>query len=357
VVASFQETGRVAAALRFVEALGAPAAPEPAEANLGKTLARLEAERASGRLVVETEHSQGTIYVAEGLVVHVAAAGATGVEALSRIVEEGPRQLSFSAQSWPPVLSVRGVPGTALLEACRPVRDAGPLRSGSSFAGHRILRPLGSGATAFSYLAQSPGGATVVLRLLRDDLPLSARRALLEQARGLCRVDGLSTRVLAVIEEAAIVREHVEGTSLREVLVRGTLAPGRVLALGRDVVRALRALERVGLGHHALHAGNLVLDARRTARLLDPALPPPEAARVGLPPGPGPDLPGLGRLLRAACGPQLEGPVELVLDLLETGVRSLSEAESLLAGSCRLAELEADATRPFLPSFPRTTLA
>ena len=54
---------------------------------------------------------------------------------------------------------------------------------------------------------------------------------------------------------------------------------------------------------------------------------------------------------------RLVDTVDRVLDLLETGVRSLAEAESLLAGSCRLAELEADATQPFLPSFPATALA
>ncbi len=68
-------------------------------------------------------------------------------------------------------------------------------------------------------------------------------------------------------DQSWLVSEYVEGVALSEVL--GELSPESIYAVARDLLSALRCLERLSLVHGDLSPNNIVIDRTGQVRLLD----------------------------------------------------------------------------------------
>ncbi|EHQ56747.1 serine/threonine protein kinase [gamma proteobacterium HIMB55] len=68
-------------------------------------------------------------------------------------------------------------------------------------------------------------------------------------------------------EQSWLVSEYVEGVALSELL--GELSPESIYAVARDLLSALRCLERLSLVHGDLSPNNIIIDRNGQVRLLD----------------------------------------------------------------------------------------
>ena len=68
-------------------------------------------------------------------------------------------------------------------------------------------------------------------------------------------------------EQSWLVSEYVEGVALSELL--GELSPESIYAVAKDLLSALRCLERLSLVHGDLSPNNIVIDRNGQVRLLD----------------------------------------------------------------------------------------
>ncbi|MGI5359418.1 bifunctional serine/threonine-protein kinase/ABC transporter substrate-binding protein [Streptomyces sp. CA-252508] len=142
-------------------------------------------------------------------------------------------------------------------------------------AGHRLLGRLGAGGMGVVYLARTPGGALVALKVIQgeyaDDTGFRDRfRREVEIAR---RVTSRWSVGLADADPDAaepwLATEFVPGPSLAEaVALHGPLASRGLRVLGARLAEALEDLHAAGLVHRDLKPGNVLL-APDGPRLID----------------------------------------------------------------------------------------
>ncbi|WP_406835244.1 bifunctional serine/threonine-protein kinase/ABC transporter substrate-binding protein [Streptomyces sp. AHU1] len=152
-----------------------------------------------------------------------------------------------------------------------PLRSSDPAR----IADHRLLGRLGAGGMGVVYLARSPGGALVALKVLlaeyAEEPGFKGRfRREVEVAR---RVDSPSVVPLVDADPDAespwLATAFVPGPSLAEaVTAYGPLSERGLRVLGIRLAEALAEVHRAGLVHRDLKPGN-VLIAHDGPRLID----------------------------------------------------------------------------------------
>ncbi|MFI5817956.1 ABC transporter substrate-binding protein [Streptomyces rishiriensis] len=152
-----------------------------------------------------------------------------------------------------------------------PLRSSDPAR----IADHRLLGRLGAGGMGVVYLARTPGGALVALKVLlaeyAEEPGFKERfRREVEVAR---RVDSPWAVPLVDADPDAeapwLATAFVPGPSLGEAVVaHGPLAEPGVRLLGARLAEALGEVHRAGLVHRDLKPGN-VLIAHDGPRLID----------------------------------------------------------------------------------------
>jgi serine/threonine protein kinase len=145
------------------------------------------------------------------------------------------------------------------------------LEQGSTFAGHRIERLLGSGAMGQVYLAREPeSGRAVALKLLA---PIAGaderfRRRFERESRLAAKLDHPHVVPVYRAGQAGgtlfITMRYVDGPDLREVIAeRGRLHPADAALIVSQVGSALDAAAVAGLVHRDVKPGNVFVQKKR----------------------------------------------------------------------------------------------
>ncbi|MFE5331685.1 serine/threonine-protein kinase [Embleya sp. NPDC056575] len=145
-----------------------------------------------------------------------------------------------------------------------------PLASGDpqDVGGYRLAARLGAGGMGRVYLAHTPGGRPVALKVVRpeyaEDPQFRARFA--QEVAGARRIHGLYTAQVVDADPHAevpwLATAYVPGPSLRQVVERyGPLPIRTVLLLVGGIAEALREIHRVGVVHRDLKPGNVIAAA------------------------------------------------------------------------------------------------
>ena len=197
---------------------------------------------------------------------------------------------------------------------------------------YRLLGRLGAGGMGEVYLARSPGGRLVAVKIIRPELAADRgfRARFAREAAAARTVSGVFTAPVVDADTEAprpwLATAYVPGPSLAEAVAqRGPLPPGVVLTLGAGLAEGLQAIHAAGLVHRDLKPSNVLLaddgprvidfgiaraadvsDLTQTGMILgSPGFLSPEQAEGG-PVGPPSDVFSLGSVLNfAASG---EGP-------------------------------------------------
>ena len=144
----------------------------------------------------------------------------------------------------------------------RPLEPGDPLQVGK----YQILERLGSGGMGRVFLARSPGGRRVAVKLIRSELvgedDFRARFA--REVTAARRVSGAFTAPVIDADPYApqpwLVTAFIEGPSLGdEVNTRGPMPTGAVMELAAGLAEGLEAIHAAGIVHRDLKPSNVVL--------------------------------------------------------------------------------------------------
>ncbi|MDX1644374.1 MAG: serine/threonine-protein kinase, partial [Thermoanaerobaculia bacterium] len=146
---------------------------------------------------------------------------------------------------------------------------------GETLSHFKILRPLGEGGMGQVFAAEDTNlQRRVALKVLSKQLAADpkARDMLFTEARTASR---LSHPNIATVYEVDLVddtpfiaMELVEGQSLKELLERG-IEPQAIAPIARQVADGLAEAHQTGVLHRDIKPGNIMIDARGRAKILD----------------------------------------------------------------------------------------
>jgi eukaryotic-like serine/threonine-protein kinase len=154
------------------------------------------------------------------------------------------------------------------------IKDLGP-GDPASVGPYRLLGRLGAGGMGQVYLAKSPGGRLVAIKLIRPELAEERgfRSRFSSEISAAKNVSGIYTA--AVVDADAegelpwMATVYVPGPSLADAVEdNGPLPVKSVLALAAGLAEALQAIHRAGLVHRDLKPSNVLL-AEDGPRVID----------------------------------------------------------------------------------------
>ena len=145
----------------------------------------------------------------------------------------------------------------------------------AAIGGYRLEARLGSGGMGRVYLAFTPAGRPVALKVVRSDLgdDRDFRIRFEQEIQAARRVRGLYTAELIDADPAAtppwLVTAYVPGPSVEEVIDRdGPMPEAMVFRLIAGVAEALQAIHAAGVIHRDLKPSNVLL-AQDGPRVID----------------------------------------------------------------------------------------
>ncbi|GAA0377902.1 serine/threonine-protein kinase [Streptomyces blastmyceticus] len=134
---------------------------------------------------------------------------------------------------------------------------------------------LGAGGMGQVYLAASPGGRKVAVKVIRPELAATPqfRARFAREVDAARQVGGFHTAQVVDADPGAespwLVTAYIPGATLQQVVAeRGPLAPEVVLRLGAGLAEGLAAIHNCGLVHRDLKPGNVIL-AEDGPRIID----------------------------------------------------------------------------------------
>jgi eukaryotic-like serine/threonine-protein kinase len=149
---------------------------------------------------------------------------------------------------------------------------------------HRLLARLGSGGMGTVYLARTPQGRQVAIKVLRADNASSPqlRSRFAREAQALTMIQSdLTARVLEAVVDAPVpylVTEYIQGPTLAEhVEAAGPLPPVLLHGLAAGLAAALTAIHRADVVHRDLKPSNVIL-APDGPKVIDFGIAVPEGA-------------------------------------------------------------------------------
>ncbi len=154
---------------------------------------------------------------------------------------------------------------------------------------YEILREIARGGMANVYLAQDRKlDRPVALKVLPAELsrdPAFVERFRLEAQAAASLNDPTIVAVYDWGQEAEtsfIVMEYVEGTTLRDVINRGVVAPDQAAQIGADIAKALSAAHRAGVVHRDIKPGNVLITPTGQVKVADFGIARANGAGEGL---------------------------------------------------------------------------
>ncbi|CAL9540680.1 protein kinase domain-containing protein [Streptomyces sp. enrichment culture] len=145
-----------------------------------------------------------------------------------------------------------------------PLTAGDPVRVGR----YRLLARLGQGGMGRVYLARSPGGRAVAVKVVREALLRDEgfRRRFVREVAAARRVTGFFTAAVVDADPegdpAWLATEYVPGLSLQEAVARhGVWPEAAVRGLGAALAEALAAVHAADLVHRDLKPSNVLLAA------------------------------------------------------------------------------------------------
>ncbi|MGW4052630.1 serine/threonine-protein kinase [Streptomyces sp. NPDC004779] len=164
---------------------------------------------------------------------------------------------------------------SAQLPGAQPVHAALTADDPREIGGYRLQARLGSGGMGVVYLAHTPGGRPIALKVVREEYAGDPefRLRFAQEVASAERIHGLFTaQVVASGVDAPtpwLATAYVPGPSLHEVVRRhGPLPVRTVLPLLAGIAEALEAIHRAGVVHRDLKPAN-VLIAEDGPRVID----------------------------------------------------------------------------------------
>ena len=143
-----------------------------------------------------------------------------------------------------------------------PLQQTDPARVGR----YHLVARLGAGGMGVVYLAETPDGQPVAVKVLRPELADNPefRTRFGREVTALTRIQGMCTvRVIEADTEAPkpfLVTEYADGPSLSEYVdARGPLDPQMLYGLATGLAEALTAIHAAGIVHRDLKPSNVLL--------------------------------------------------------------------------------------------------
>jgi serine/threonine protein kinase/tetratricopeptide (TPR) repeat protein len=151
-----------------------------------------------------------------------------------------------------------------------------PSMVGQTVGHYRILDKIGEGGMGAVYRAVDLTlHREVALKFLPAELASdpTAQQRLLKEARAASRLNHPNIATVYEVGEANgtpfIAMELVQGESLKQALQRGALTRAQLLDLARQIAEGLNEAHQAGVLHRDIKPGNVMLDAKGRAKILD----------------------------------------------------------------------------------------